>query len=383
MRGPGLSTSAPGDGGSALLALTALIILAGGIALSAVGALGAGPSATGDFVNPDGTPTTIALPAPERVMGDSGVLRGVTVAPPWHDTSAVGEGRWVVPRSGATFGRDARPERVAVGGRWALVRLAGGESTAALGFNMLEAVSGATASIVAADGSERACSAARFGRVFCGPDAWNWVGATTVRVRDRDERCLWAHPTAEGVLRIRFDGVPGGTTLRGRYAMSDAAAERADAGRVQFRVFASRDAERRPDEEPLLDRMVSSRRGFSAYRVELRDPGIYRVDVEVSADDVGMRHFCFDGQTRPAAAGSRGSTGDGDEPGDAASQEGSATTEVTGSGIRSGRRNGLATVPLRPRRSDSAAVTEGSATTTLSDIAESQNGSSAPTEEGP
>jgi hypothetical protein len=152
--------------------------------------------------------------------------------------------------------------------------------------------------VEAPDGSVRNCDRWLFGRWFCGPGDWNYVGASEVVVRTRAERCIWAHPTEEGVLVARIDGLPGGALLRGRMAFSDAAADNADGGPVQFRVHAWPTAGV-PAPEPVLDREQANRRGWSSWRVNLPAGDNITVEFRVSAEDVGQRHFCFTASVRP------------------------------------------------------------------------------------
>jgi len=87
------------------------------------------------------------------------------------------------------------------------------------------------------DGAERACEhtdharatagglhgqvAAPRERFQCPGSAELYVGVTVIDDQDyRPRRCIWAHPPAEGTLRLRFSAVPLGTKLHGFAGLS-------------------------------------------------------------------------------------------------------------------------------------------------------------------
>lgn len=53
-------------------------------------------------------------------------------------------------------------------------------------------------------------------RFRCSNNDWQFVGSTVIEDQHyAPRRCIWAHPPVSGVLRLRFEGVPIGTKLRG------------------------------------------------------------------------------------------------------------------------------------------------------------------------
>jgi hypothetical protein len=297
-------------------------------------------------------PTTVAIAAPDRALALGTDPGDLTVLPPWHRGGPVGDGLALLRHScaGATplRGSGQHPDQHVRAGR--LERFdwgppPPGQEVSSPTWDLLDEIRSLRVSVVSASGVARPCERWVFGRWVCGPDAWNYVGATTVAVRDREERCLWAHPTAEGVLRIETGRLPPGATLRGRGGLSDGAAANEDAAPVRLRVFVVRPDDQSPG-APALEREFPSRRGWSNWRVELPDAEGVRVRVEVDAADVGQRHFCLTasaragvGRATPPATEPRGSSGGARSTG-----EGSAAAAGEGSGERVG------TAGIRPSR---------------------------------
>ncbi len=165
-------------------------------------------------------------------------------------------------------------------------------------------IRGAVVEVVSANGAVRACDAWAFGRWECGPDAWNFVGSSEVMVREQPQTCLWMHPVADATLRVTWPDVPAGR-VSGRTALSDLAADNADAGPVNVRI--------RWGGEEVVDREHAPERGWRRFSrmvgtPVLRDgsgderPPAATADVvlEVHAENVGQRHFCVELNAHPA-----------------------------------------------------------------------------------
>ena len=161
-------------------------------------------------------------------------------------------------------------------------------------------------------GEPRRCAQYRFGRWFCGPDPWHFVGATEMNVVGAPARCIWMHPHDNAELRLTFSDLPRERPLKGRITFSDEAAATSGGGAVTFRVEV--------DGEEVLKRVHPNRRGWSFFQVDLSEPtqkapkrgaakdkapgdtkggakGASRgeraeVTFVVSARQTGRRHFC-------------------------------------------------------------------------------------------
>ncbi len=134
---------------------------------------------------------------------------------------------------------------------------------------------------------ERECVRA-FGRFRCGPEDWIWVGVSTVRIQDRDESCIWMHPTAEGTLVLRWDSLTRMGVVRGRAGVSDQAAATGRESTVDLSVAV--------DGAAALQEQFRFERGLQTWRVDLpAGAPTMQLALEVSATDTGMAHFCLMG----------------------------------------------------------------------------------------
>jgi hypothetical protein len=143
-------------------------------------------------------------------------------------------------------------------------------------------------SYVDESGHSSPCSRWRFGRSFCGPNEWNWMGMAEVQVSGRTERCIWAHPLSGAELHIVFPDVDGSAKLRGRYAFADSALVDSNASPVSFRVLVN--------DEERVKRVLPNKSGWNHFTITAQDDASETVDLRfvVSSSNDGRRHFCFD-----------------------------------------------------------------------------------------
>jgi hypothetical protein len=153
-------------------------------------------------------------------------------------------------------------------------------------FELLETLETARVSVRSPD-AERECVRA-FGRFRCGPEDWIWVGASTVRIQERDETCIWMHPTSEGALVLRWDELPRRGILRGRAGVSDQAAATGRESTVDLSVVV--------DGTVALQESFGFVQGLQSWRVDIPagEPTM-QLALQVSAADTGMAHFCVVG----------------------------------------------------------------------------------------
>ncbi|MBI3206567.1 MAG: hypothetical protein HYZ29_33830 [Myxococcales bacterium] len=131
-------------------------------------------------------------------------------------------------------------------------------------------------------------------RFICKSGDWFFAGVTVID-DDREyrpRRCIWAHPPPGGPLRIRFERVPLGKTIRGwgglpwllfRDSVGATPVE------IEVRIAgASIGKHAHRDEE-----------GFAPFRFETGRAGeTLDVEFEISAANVKDRHFCFQADSR-------------------------------------------------------------------------------------
>lgn len=167
------------------------------------------------------------------------------------------------------------------------------KSTGPLGYRLLDHLDEAEARFVPeSEGEPRPCTLSRFGargRKHCGPNSWNWVGASEVTISGKPIWCIWAHPLAQHELRITFPEVPLDRPLSGRYGLTDDAASTQRGSPVTFKILV--------DGEEVINRLAPNRRGLHQYRVPERTEGVELTFV-VTAPKDGRRHFCFDGEIK-------------------------------------------------------------------------------------
>lgn len=303
--------------------------------------------------------TMVQVMAPELRLGASGAQRcAATFAAPWQPLAAASDPFRLVRQAGDT--PPLRPPGTlplvaeplgAHFASYAVVPSSGGPEDgddAGPSFDLVDRVRGATVA-VESDAGSRACDRWLFGRWFCGPADWNYVGPSDVTVRGRAERCLWLHPTDEGDLVVRYAGVPGATQLRGRMALADAAADNEAGAPVRFEVRAWPDAGERPA-EAMYSREHTSRRGWSSWRVDLPEASELIVELRVAADEVGQRHFCVTGATRVTA---RAQPRDADQAPQGEADDVPTSRPMDGSGAAEGSagvEGSGAPTPRRPAR---------------------------------
>ncbi len=135
-------------------------------------------------------------------------------------------------------------------------------------------------------------------RFACSAEGWNYVGVTILEdMQHRGRRCIWSHPVANGAMVTRYADVPMGTTLHGHHAIAYEA-ERGDdngndlGGPVELRVFV--------DDTHVGTAVHRDGEGWKAFDFDTRAFAGTRhaVRFEVRAERVGMRHYCFEGDTR-------------------------------------------------------------------------------------
>ncbi len=134
-------------------------------------------------------------------------------------------------------------------------------------------------------------------RFVCSPEGWNYVGATVIEDMDhRGRRCLWSHPVQGGVMVTEFLAVPVGHWIYGHHALAYEAERGDDFGNtgtdVELRVLI--------DGEEIGRSVHRDGDGWKRYRFAAGRfaDGTHRVRFEVRSDQGGMRHYCFEGDSR-------------------------------------------------------------------------------------
>ncbi len=134
-------------------------------------------------------------------------------------------------------------------------------------------------------------------RFQCG-EGWNYVGVTIIEDMDhRGRRCIWSHPVQGGVMVTNFDGVPIGRALHGHHGLAYEA-ERGDdfgndlGGPVELRVLV--------DGQPVGTSVHHDGEGWKGFEFDTRAwaGSNRRVTFEVRSERAGMRHYCYEGDTR-------------------------------------------------------------------------------------
>ena len=231
------------------------------------------------------------------LMWPTGVPHNALTQPPWTvgvpDRAESVVTKSVQARPAGAFGE---AERDGVWRRWGVTETAQVDAAEFVDVRFQDELRHARVSVLDGEGVERPCDAWMFGRWFCGPEAWNFVGVASVVVRDRPTECIWAHPTAEGTLRIAFDDVPLGRVLVATTYLSDAAASSGNDGQVRWSATV--------DGVSVVDRVQRYRRGGMAARIDVPDalrdadperelPTTVDVAFDISAESVAQQHFCF------------------------------------------------------------------------------------------
>ena len=115
----------------------------------------------------------------------------------------------------------------------------------------------ATLEIVETTGETMPCPWQSNDRLQCSIADWVYVGPTQQNIAGQPHRCLWAHPTDNGVLTLTFPSTAGASRLAGWFALTDYAAGIPDGARTtitlsqgesQHAVVLHRQRGRRPTE---------------------------------------------------------------------------------------------------------------------------------------
>ena len=134
-------------------------------------------------------------------------------------------------------------------------------------------------------------------RYLCG-EAWNYVGVTIIEdMAHRGRRCIWSHPVQGGVMVTTFENVPVGRRLHGHHGIAYEA-ERGDdfgndlGGPVELRALV--------DGHPVGASVHHDNEGWKGYEFDTAAYAgtSHRVSFEVRSERAGMRHYCFEGDTR-------------------------------------------------------------------------------------
>ncbi len=142
---------------------------------------------------------------------------------------------------------------------------------------------------VSIGGDEPADCAARPGGFQCPRGPWNYVAPEWHEFDFLPRRCLWTHPVGPEPLRLRYSQVPLRGGLRGGFGIVGQAAEQKQGAPVSVAVLVdgSRSAE-----------LTLSPGDPGWHEFDLGLPGLgaggHEVELDVSAPDPAMRHFCLD-----------------------------------------------------------------------------------------
>jgi hypothetical protein len=115
--------------------------------------------------------------------------------------------------------------------------------------------------------------------------AWVHVGKERVVIDEQPRLCVWQHPTASGVVSTTLPHVHIEGALDFALALSDTAADNADAPAVHARVLL--------DGVPVLDVDRRHARGFDVHRIPVATPRDVDVTVQTTAVRDGQRHVCW------------------------------------------------------------------------------------------
>jgi hypothetical protein len=135
-------------------------------------------------------------------------------------------------------------------------------------------------------------------RYECTQEGWNYVGVTVIEdMQHRGRRCMWSHPVQGAVMATTFEGVAVGTVLHGHHGIAYEA-ERGDdlgndlGGPVELTVYV--------DDQRVGTSIHRDGEGWKLYEFDTRavTGTSRRVRFEVRSEQAGMRHYCFEGDTR-------------------------------------------------------------------------------------
>ncbi|MCA9522221.1 MAG: hypothetical protein KC609_14675 [Myxococcales bacterium] len=138
-------------------------------------------------------------------------------------------------------------------------------------------------------GTLKSCGPFEKGRFLCPHQGWSWVGPYETRVGGVHVPCIWAHPVTGKVVRIRFVGVPRGTSIAGIYGIADSGfpGRRPFGAPVELDLFA--------DGKKLSTLTSRTRPGYDSFDVRLPAGTSKTMDVEfrIHTKRDARRHFCF------------------------------------------------------------------------------------------
>lgn len=145
---------------------------------------------------------------------------------------------------------------------------------------------------VAARPSPRHCASWIEDRWVCSPRDWNYVGRMIVELGDDPREVIWAHPSDEGPIEIRYSQVPGGQNLLVHTGLTPPAARTPDGAPVTLAVEVAG--------RPLARLVQPNQTGRLAHSLPISDlgPGPHPVVFRISSPHAGMRHFCFSAEVR-------------------------------------------------------------------------------------
>ena len=135
-------------------------------------------------------------------------------------------------------------------------------------------------------------------RFNCSSEGWNHVGVTVAEdLQHRGRRCIWSHPVQNAVMATTFRQVPLGTGLHGHHTLAYEA-ERGDdngndlGGPVVLRV--------RVGDQVIGSDTHRDGEGWKGFEFDTSafQGTAHDVTFEVTSERAGMRHYCFEGDTR-------------------------------------------------------------------------------------
>lgn len=141
-------------------------------------------------------------------------------------------------------------------------------------------------------GGRRVCDRWRDQRWICSRHDWNFVGRVIVELGAEPQEVIWAHPTEQGPISVRYPAVPGGRSLLVHTGLTPPAARTAGGAPVTLEVEAAG--------RPLARIVQPNQSGHFPHAIDIAalGPGPFAVTFRISAPRAGMRHFCFDAEVR-------------------------------------------------------------------------------------
>lgn len=130
-------------------------------------------------------------------------------------------------------------------------------------------------------------------RFACGSGEWFFAGVTVIDDQNeyRPRRCIWAHPTPVGPLRIQYSGVPLGRTIKGWGGLPWLIFRDGNGTPIELEV--------RIDGQSVGTFVHRDQDGWSGFSFPTgREGGTGDVELEVRSSSTKDRHFCFSAQIR-------------------------------------------------------------------------------------